>query len=193
MPPPFTAGLAASPMTGRMDPASLTQLAHAYGSLVFHAAYRVLGNAAQAEDVQQDLFLRLLESPPDEVASWPAWLRTSATRLAIDRLRRGQRWTRLLPRFRAEPSPTPAGPECLTEQRQRAAQLRLQLARLPRLQAQCFALRVLDGQDIVEIARQLGITDNHARVALHRAGQRLERLIGESAAVTAAPNEETSA
>ena len=84
-------------MPGRREPLALTDapseasdpgaLAARYGTLVFRAAYRVLGDATQAEDVQQDVFLRLLRSRPRDVASWPAWLTTSATRLAIDALR----------------------------------------------------------------------------------------------------------
>ena len=59
-------------------------LARQYGPTVFRAAWRILGSRAAAEDVQQQLFLRLIESPPRGVQSWPAWLTASATRLAID-------------------------------------------------------------------------------------------------------------
>ena len=34
-------------------------------------------------------------------SSWPAYLTTLAVRMAIDRLRRRQRWQRLLPTWRA--------------------------------------------------------------------------------------------
>ena len=46
-----------------------------------------------AEDVQQQVFLRLIESPPQNVESWPAYLTTVGTRLAIDHLRRQRRWS----------------------------------------------------------------------------------------------------
>jgi len=76
------------------EPAVLARL---YGPLVFKAAYRVLGDASQAEDVQQTVFLKLIESKPKKVDSWPAYLASSAVRGAIDLLRRQRRWWRLLP------------------------------------------------------------------------------------------------
>ncbi|MEG3194065.1 sigma factor, partial [Lysobacter sp. D1-1-M9] len=49
-------------------------LAREHGRSVFLAAYRVLGNAAQAEDIQQEVFLRVLESRCEGVESWAAYL-----------------------------------------------------------------------------------------------------------------------
>src|SRR5688572_3415059 len=77
----------------------LGDLARLYGRHVYLTAYRVLGDTALAEDVQQDVFVRLLEHVPDDVVSWPAFLAALATRLAIDRLRRRARWRDLLPRW----------------------------------------------------------------------------------------------
>ena len=83
------------PMTDTAPP-DVNALARGYGRTVYLAAWRVLGDAGQAEDVQQDVFLRLLETPPGDVASWPAYLAAMATRQAIDRLRSRQRWRRHL-------------------------------------------------------------------------------------------------
>ena len=159
------------------DPATLAQ---EYGPLVFRAAYRVLGDAAQAEDVQQEVFLRLLESPRDDVASWPAWLTASGTRLAIDVLRRRQRWWALLPRWRAEAEATAASAEEAGIEAERAARLRQALGRLTRREAQCFALRYLDGMDLPEVAAALHLTENNVGVILHRARRRLETLLDDA-------------
>ena len=86
------------------------ELARAYGRLVFEAAYRVLGQASAAEDVQQDVFLRLVERMPSGVASWPAWLRASAVRLAIDRLRHRRRWRHLFALFGRDEDAAAPGP-----------------------------------------------------------------------------------
>lgn len=53
-------------------------------------AYRVLGSVADAEDVVQDVWLRL-ERTDQEIASLPAWLTTVTSRAAIDRLRARRR------------------------------------------------------------------------------------------------------
>src|SRR5512138_2574186 len=57
-------------------------------ALVYRAAYRLVGSHAAAQDVQQDLFLRLLQRPPPTVRSWPAFLTAATVRLALNHLRR---------------------------------------------------------------------------------------------------------
>lgn len=63
----------------------------AHRHVVRDVAYRVLGSVAEAEDVTQETYLRLLargDEPDAEPLDEPrAWLVTVASRLAIDRLR----------------------------------------------------------------------------------------------------------
>src|SRR5688500_11416894 len=56
-------------------------------TLLFAVAYRMLGSAADAEDMVQEAFLRWRQAPRDAVASPRAFLTTVVTRLAIDHLR----------------------------------------------------------------------------------------------------------
>ncbi|MBM7790732.1 RNA polymerase sigma-70 factor [Tenggerimyces flavus] len=55
--------------------------------LMFSIAYRMLGSVAEAEDIVQEAFLRLVRSQPHEVESPEAYATTVTTRLAIDHLR----------------------------------------------------------------------------------------------------------
>jgi len=55
---------------------------------LFSLAYRMLGSRAEAEDIVQDTYLRWHGVAQDKIANSEAWLVTTATRLAIDRLRR---------------------------------------------------------------------------------------------------------
>jgi RNA polymerase sigma-70 factor (ECF subfamily) len=55
---------------------------------LFGLAYRMLGSRADAEDIVQDTYLRWHGVAHDKVENAEAWLVTTATRLAIDRLRR---------------------------------------------------------------------------------------------------------
>lgn len=152
-------------------------LAREHGRGVFHAAYRVLGNAAQAEDIQQEVFLRVLESRCEGVESWPAYLGSMATRMAIDALRRHQRWWGLLPMWKAQAPTAAASAEEVGIDAERARRLRAEVARLSRREAQCFGLRYLQGLDIAEIADALRITENNVSVTLNRTRRRLaERL-----------------
>jgi len=156
----------------------IDQLAQAHGRTVFNAAYRVLGDAAQAEDVQQGVFMRLLEKPPrGEVEHWGAYLGAMATRAAIDEIRRRQRWQRLAERFRLVAGPSEPLPQEVLDDEARANRLRMALARLPRRQAECFALRFFDGQSLEAIAESLSVTRNVVSVSLNRATNALKRQI----------------
>jgi RNA polymerase sigma-70 factor (TIGR02957 family) len=55
--------------------------------LMFSIAYRMLGSVAEAEDIVQEAFLRLVRSGPAEVETPEAYATTVTTRLAIDHLR----------------------------------------------------------------------------------------------------------
>jgi len=156
----------------------IDQLVLAHGRAVFHAAFRVLGDPALAEDVQQGVFVRLLEKPPrDDVEHWAAYLCAMATRSAIDELRRRKRWQRLAERFGVAGQTEELLPAEVLDRSTRARQLRQALARLPKRQAECFALRFFDGRSLDEIARLLGVSNNVVSVALNRATHSLRRHI----------------
>ncbi len=55
---------------------------------LFGLAYRMLGSRADAEDIVQEAYVRWHEVAHDRIEKPEAWLVTTATRLAIDRLRR---------------------------------------------------------------------------------------------------------
>ncbi|MQM26156.1 sigma-70 family RNA polymerase sigma factor [Glycomyces albidus] len=50
-------------------------------------AYRLLGSAAEAEDVVQDAYLRWQAADPERLPAPEAWLTKTVTNLAVDRLR----------------------------------------------------------------------------------------------------------
>lgn len=54
---------------------------------LWRVAYRMLGSRADADDVVQEAYLRWHGSPVESIRSPQAWLMTTTTRLAIDRLR----------------------------------------------------------------------------------------------------------
>jgi RNA polymerase sigma-70 factor (ECF subfamily) len=66
---------------------SLTAFEALRGRL-FGLAYRMLGSRAEAEDIVQEAYLRWHETTSEKIENSEAWLVTTTTRLAIDRLRR---------------------------------------------------------------------------------------------------------
>ncbi|MEN1728298.1 MAG: sigma-70 family RNA polymerase sigma factor [Pseudomonadota bacterium] len=160
----------------------VTQLARAHGRTVFRAAFRVLNDVGRAEDVQQALFLGLLEKPPSaerwsRIDQPAAYLTVIATRLAIDELRRNRRWRFFGIGEEAGIEDAALQPPQIRERAQQAEHLRRALVRLPRRQAQCFALRVFANSELDQIADQLSMTVNAVSVTLNRATHSLQRLL----------------
>ena len=162
-----------TPAMNAVDTEDIAGLARQYGPIVFRAAWRILGSRAAAEDVQQQLFLRLIESPPAAVQSWPAWLTASATRLAIDALRRQNRW-RLLAKF--FPSESDESPAEDAERAEAAQFMRRALARINPRDASCFVMRHFHDLAPSVIGAALGMSENHVSVAAHRARKALEQM-----------------
>jgi RNA polymerase sigma-70 factor (ECF subfamily) len=163
-------------MTGA-ETEDVAALARQYGPTVFRAAWRVLGNRAAAEDVQQQLFLKLIESPPGSVQSWAAFLTASATRLAIDVLRRQNRWRLLAPLWKSDEDSS--SPDEHAESAESARLLRKALARLNARDASCFVLRHVQGLSPAEVATALGMSENNVSVVVHRARKSLENFLQE--------------
>lgn len=156
------------------EPDDVAALVRTYGPTVFRAAWRVLGARAAAEDVQQQVFLRLIEDPPADVRSWPAFLTTAATRLAIDHLRRQRRWALLAPLWKAdEPDDSPAEE---AERAESARFMRAALARMNPRDASCFVLRHVHDLAPAVVATTLGISENNVSVITHRARKALAAM-----------------
>lgn len=123
-----------------------------------HAA-RVVGDAAEAEDIAQEAMVRLWRAAPDWRVDGPAkvttWLHRVIANLAIDRLRRAGR-TVGLDVAGDPPDPTPGADAQLT-QGARMAALDTALMRLPLRQRQAVVLRHIEGYSNPEIAEMLGI------------------------------------
>jgi len=164
--------LAARTMDG--DEAAFAELYHRHASAAYTAAYRLLGNAADAEDVAKELFLAL----PKTLAGYDpgrgalgGWLRRVAVRLALMRMRSVRR--------RRE---TDAGSVATLLARDDAALERLSieaaLARLSEEQRTVFLLKEVEGYEHGEIAALLDISVANSEVRLFRARQALRALLG---------------
>src|SRR5690606_26469077 len=69
---------------------SQTDIFHALRPRLMGIAYRMLGTRTDAEDILHDTWLRWQTADVSEIRSPEAWLKTTATRLSIDRLRRAK-------------------------------------------------------------------------------------------------------
>jgi RNA polymerase sigma-70 factor (ECF subfamily) len=161
---------------GTSRPEALETVFVEHQARVFRAAYRITGNAPDAEDVVQTVFLRLARrgdaGPP--VANLASYLYRSAINAALTVIRdRPERAVALEDAGEALGRSVPT-PERLQESAEIAAWLRRALARLPPAAAEMFAMRYLEDQDNATIARVLGVSRVRVAVTLHRTRRRLE-------------------
>ena len=148
-------------------------------AMVFRAAYRVTGNANDAEDVLQTVFLRMLKRDPgaDPVGNMTSFLHRSAVNAALDLVRSRQN-IRNIPLDELEPvlaDPAHRRPDRVQASGEIREWLRGALARLnPRI-AEMFMLRFFEGKENPEIARLLNTTPGTVAVTLSRTRDRLEK------------------
>lgn len=132
-------------------------LTRRYAPRVLAQASRMLGQRAEAEDVTQDVMVKLWKIAPDwdaGRAQLSTWLYRVTANLCIDRLRRLARVAPL--DDAAEPVDDAQSAAAGLQQAARERALRAALAALPERQAQAIALRHFEGLANPEIA---GIMD----------------------------------
>jgi RNA polymerase sigma-70 factor (ECF subfamily) len=153
------------------------QMVRQHGPVVFRTAWRILGHAADAEDVVQEVFLQAFQVQQEEaVRSWESLLRRLAAYRALDRLRQRRA---SLPLEGLALASTAGSPEEAAVERDLANRLRDAIARLPPREAAVFCLRYFDDLTSQQISLTLGIQIGAVATALHKARQRLESMLIE--------------
>ena len=162
-------------------PEALEAIFREHHGSVFRAAYRITGNAADAEDVLQTVFMRLLrrDEQPDLSNSAGSYLHRAAVNAALDMLRRRKRARAVdLDDVSDQLVDTANQPERDRGNRELSRRLREALTHLSPRQAEIFTLRYLEGMGNLEIARMLGSSQTSIAVILHRARHRLQKELG---------------
>ena len=149
--------------------AGFDELYERHYEAVFRAALRVTGNPADAEDVLQTVFARVLAKAGsrDDLALPNAYFRRAAVNAAVDVLRR--RELRAESAYDAEATHASVQPPFLLKERLRRA-----LAILEPDDATLFLLRHVEGLSIEELAEMFEIQKNNVTVRLHRIRVRLQ-------------------
>jgi RNA polymerase sigma-70 factor (ECF subfamily) len=156
-------------------PGELEQAFRAHHSVVFRTAYRITGNAGDAEDALQTVFLRLLRRGRNAEAleNTESYLRRAAINAALDVVRsRIAERSIPLPDEASGLMPAAPGQADVSDLRQALTRAMAQLK--PR-QAEIFALRFLEGLSNGEISQALGISQVLVAVTVHRTRQQLRK------------------
>jgi RNA polymerase sigma-70 factor, ECF subfamily len=162
-------------------PEDLEALFREHHGAVYRAAFRVTGNAMDAEDVLQTVFTRLLrrEEQPNLSETAASYLHRAAVNAALDLMRRRKRARKVdLDDAGELVDSTVLGPERSRGNTELKARLREAMSRLSPRQAEIFALRYLEGVSNIDIARMLGSSQTAIAVLLHRARHRLQKELG---------------
>ena len=152
---------------------------------VFRAAFRVTGNAMDAEDVLQTVFMRLVRrrGGPDLSDNPSSYLHRAAINAALDvlRSRKSAKATALDDVAAGLAADEGTSPDGVQENRQVRERVRAALTKLNPRTAEVFTLRYFEGYGNHEIAEMLGTSRSTVAVMLHRARHRLKDEIREFA------------
>jgi RNA polymerase sigma-70 factor (ECF subfamily) len=162
------------------DRAAFGQLMHRYAGAVYNLAYRMLGNAEDAEDASQEIFLRAYTrlTSFDRQRRFSTWLLSIGSNYCIDRLRRRRfAWLTLEDAAFALPSKE-RGPERTALDHERQAIVQRALQKLPENYRAVTVLRYWNDLSYEEIARVTGLTESTIKTRLHRARHMLAEALG---------------
>lgn len=165
---------------GEADEVSpVAALVREHTGVLFRVAYSVVRNRAEAEEVVQDVFLRLLQKQNAlaGVVEQRAWLVRVAWNLAVDRRRRAKT-DQMEPEFAAGLVARELAADAALDERQRYESVLRALDGLPKVERQVILLSAMEELGTAEIAAVMGKTESGVRALLFRARTRLKLRVG---------------
>jgi RNA polymerase sigma-70 factor (ECF subfamily) len=165
--------------TNTPDPTEwLEPIYREHSRAVIQAAYRVTGNAEDAEDVLQTVFFRLARrnEPPDFAGGALPYLRRAATNAALDIVQSKRAKTSVTfdgvgEAVTHDPAPRP---DSIQQGRDIQRLLREAVSRMSRRSAEVFTMRYFEGLDNKAIAAALDTSPGTVAVTLHRVREKLK-------------------
>jgi len=171
------------------DKSAFRLIVEKYQRRVINAAYRLLGNRDDAEEVAQETFLKVYMSAKSyrPQAELFTYLYTIATRVALNRLRKERRFRRLSldgskedegEHAGSEPASDPSDrPDLSLERSEREALVRRAMDALPVAQKAVLMLSRYEGLSYKQIAEVMDISVSSVESKLHRAKQTLRKKL----------------
>jgi RNA polymerase sigma-70 factor (ECF subfamily) len=167
------------------DQSAWDTLVRTYWRKVFNVAYRFVGTYDEAEDLTQEIFLKVFRSLGtfDRRANFQTWLISVSRNLCIDRYRSGRRDREVDAATVQAESPGPSA-QARIETQDRVALLREALRGLSPALRTAVLLRDIHELSYQEIAARLGIAEGTVKSRINRGraelARQIERLRGES-------------
>jgi len=167
----------------RGDQQAWDQIVHQYWRKVFNVAYKFVAKHDEAEDLTQDIFLKIFKSLDtfDRRANFQTWLISISRNLCIDHYRsiRKERETidRDVDASDLAPAARDASPVAALEQRDRVTLLRRALGGLPDTLRTAVLMRDIQELSYQEIAERLRLPEGTVKSRINRGRTELARQI----------------
>jgi len=171
------------------EDAAYDELVRTYSASLFHVAYRMLGEPAEASDAVQEIFLKVFRNIGGFKGE--AALKTWVFRIAFSELLNRLRWWRRRHRFatmsldeqpngtgigHSVPSPSPT-PEQMLQSKEQETAIHQALGRLSKDHRSIIVLRDIEGFSYNEIADVLGVSIGTVKSRLARARSDLKKSL----------------
>ena len=163
------------------DSAAWDSLAKTYWRRVFNIAYKFVARYEEAEDLTQEIFVKLFRALPtyDRRASFETWLTRLSRNLCIDHYRRRRRESETFI-TEIDPDAIPlddlwSRPDATLEQRDDISMVRRALAKLPPTFREPVALRDIHELSYEQIASRLQLPEGTVKSRINRGRRELAR------------------
>ena len=166
----------------RKDNAAWDGIVVRYQRKVFHIAYKFTGRHDEAEDLTQDIFMKVFRSLDkfNRDADFSTWLSSVARNYCIDHYRAGKREREVLVEdlVAFDLAPASSGnPHRALEDQDRRSFLRRGLDLLPAKLREAVVLRDLQGLSYQEMAERLALPEGTVKSRINRGREELARLL----------------
>jgi RNA polymerase sigma-70 factor (ECF subfamily) len=166
----------------RKDNSAWETIIERFRRKVFHIAYKFTGKHDEAEDLSQEIFLKVFKSLEkfNRDADFSTWLSSVARNYCIDRYRAGKREREVLVEDLVAFDLAPASfgnPHRALEDRDRRSFLRRGLELLPEKLREAVVLRDLQGMSYQEMAERLRLPEGTVKSRINRGREELARLL----------------
>jgi RNA polymerase sigma-70 factor (ECF subfamily) len=170
------------------DESAVAELYDRHSRMVYSVIVRILRNPPDAEDVLQEVFVRVwtrADTYDDRLGSPAAWLIRIARNRAIDRFRskraRGEADTPVAPQEREVATSPSASPEVIAQEVTTAGSVRHALEALPEVQRILIEAAFFEGYTHQELATRFGVplgtVKTRIRTGMMTLRERLEHLV----------------
>jgi RNA polymerase sigma-70 factor (ECF subfamily) len=162
------------------DQQALADLYDWYMPRVYRYAVARVGNMAEAEDLTEEVFLKMLGAIADfrwRDVPFSSWIFRIAHNVVITHFRRAAQRGGPASALSEDMEDWRDGPVAIVEEQITMEEVRRATAELPEAQREVIALRFAVGLSIAETAKALGKNEGNVKALQHKAVARLQKML----------------